>query len=176
MKSTLILLGCVAYSALAVSTSIKEKLGQAKRNTLAEQSATAQQCSCQVPVGPGGVLPNLGQAVLTGSTQGSQVSQGESLSSAPDSEYSENCEQAACSCHSATHSATASATRIRTYLVNGTVDAEEQDIFAESGTASSSSNGQKHHTQQSWVNNQGSSASGAVASCVAICATNGTTA
>jgi hypothetical protein len=103
MKSTLILLGCIAYSALAVSTSIKEKLGQAKRNTLAEQ--TAATCSCTVPPGVGGIQPNLGQAVLTGSSQGAQVSQGETLSSSPDTEYAENCEQAACSCHSSSHSA-----------------------------------------------------------------------
>ena len=57
MKSTLILLGCVAYSALAVSTSIKEKLGQAKRNTLAEQSAAV--CSCALPGAPGQGLPVL---------------------------------------------------------------------------------------------------------------------
>lgn len=170
MKSTLILLGCVAYSALAVSTSIKEKLGQAKRNTLAEQST----CSCVVPPGVGGVLPNLGQAVLTGSSQGAQVSQGQTLSSSPDSQYAENCEQAVCACHSASHSGSSSASRIRTYKVNGTVDALEEDIFAESGTASSAANGEKHHTQQSWVNNAGSTSSGAVGSCVSICAVNST--
>ena len=103
MKSTLIILGCIAYSTLAVSTSIKGKLSEAKKNTLAEQ--TAATCSCTVPPGVGGVLPNLSQAVLTGSSQGAQVSQGETLSSSPDTQYSENCEQAACSCHAATHSA-----------------------------------------------------------------------
>ena len=171
MKSTLILIGCIAYSALAVSTSIKDKLSESKK-TLAQQ--TAATCSCTVPPGVGGILPNLGQAVLTGSSQGAQVSQGETLRSNTDSEYAENCEQAACSCHSATHSAQASATRIRTYSVNGTVDALENDIFAESGTAASSANGQRHHVQQTIVNNQGSTSSGAVGSCVSICATNST--
>ena len=60
MKSTLILLGCVAYSALAVSTSIKEKLGQAKRNTLAEQAAAVIPCSCSLPVIGSGAVPILG--------------------------------------------------------------------------------------------------------------------
>ena len=72
MKSTLILLGCV-YSALAVSTSIKEKLGSAKK-TLAEQAA----CTCTIGSGAsaGNGLPALGQAVYAGSTQTAEVSQG----------------------------------------------------------------------------------------------------
>jgi hypothetical protein len=100
MKSTLILLGCVAYSALAVSTSIKEKLGQAKRNTLAEQA-----CSCSLPIlpGAGAGLPNLGQAVYVGSSQGSSVSQGATVHSTPDTQYSENCAQAVCECRSSAH-------------------------------------------------------------------------
>ena len=71
MKSTLILLGCV-YSALAVSTSIKEKLGQAKKNALAEQA-----CTCDLGAGANGSgLPALGQAVYAGSSQTAEVSQG----------------------------------------------------------------------------------------------------
>lgn len=71
MKSTLILLGCV-YSAVAVSTSIKEKLGQAKKNALAEQA-----CVCDLGAAPGGVeLPGLGQAVYAGSSQTAEVTQG----------------------------------------------------------------------------------------------------
>ena len=124
MKSTLILLGCV-YSALAVSTSIKEKLGQAKKNALAEQA-----CTCDLGAGaPGAGLPGLGQAVYAGSSQTAEVSQGQSIRNTPDTQYSEVCQQAVCECHSAAHNANLSATRTRVYNVNGTVDAEETDIF-----------------------------------------------
>jgi hypothetical protein len=138
MKSTLILLGCIAYSAVAVSTSIKEKLGQAKKSNLAEQT-----CSCSLPgiASPGAGLPALSQAVYAGSSQGAQLSQGETLASSPDTLYSENCEQDVCACHQAVHSSHATATRIRTYAVNGTVNASESDLWAENGNASSSANG-----------------------------------
>ena len=102
------------------------------------------------------------------------MSQGTTLSSNTDSEYVENCEQAACACHTAVHSAAASATRIRTIVVNGTVDAEETDTFSESGTASSAAHGVDHMVQTQIVNNQNSNAQGTVGSCVSICAVNAT--
>ena len=98
MKSTLILLGCV-YSALAVSTSIKEKLGQAKKNALAEQA-----CECSLGAGElGAGLPALGQAVYAGSSQTAEVTQGESVRNVPDTQYSEVCQQAVCECNSGVH-------------------------------------------------------------------------
>ena len=125
MKSTLILLGCV-YSAVAVSTSIKDKLGAAKKNTLAEQA-----CDCSLGgAGAGAGLPALGQAVYAGSSQSAEVSQGQSIRNAPDTQYSEVCQQAVCECNNQAHSATLSASRTRVYNVNGTVDALETNIFS----------------------------------------------
>ena len=97
MKSTLIILGCVAYSALAVSTSIKEKLGQAKKNALAEQACT---CSLSGLPGAGHGLPNLSQGVYAGSSESSEVAQGQAIMSVRDTQYSEVCQQAVCECNS----------------------------------------------------------------------------
>jgi hypothetical protein len=166
MKSTLIILGCVAYSALAVSTSIKEKLGQAKKNALAEQACT---CTLSGAVGAGNGLPSLGQGVYAGSSQSAEVSEGQAVMSVPDTQYSEVCQQAVCECNSQTQAAVLSATRTRVYTVNGTVDAAESDIFAAQGTAQQASSGSKRHQAASVLNNVGSTASGASQACVQLC-------
>lgn len=167
MKSTLILLGCVAYSALAVSTSIKTKLGQVKQNALAEQAS----CSCDLNglPGAGAGLPSLGQGVYAGSSQTAEVSQGESVRNTPDTQYSEVCQQAVCECNNAVHSANLSATRTRVYSVNGTVDAEETNIYAAQGTAQHASSGSRKHQSASVLNNVGASAPGGAAACVQLC-------
>lgn len=163
MKSTLILLGCV-YSALAVSTSIKEKLGQAKKSALAEQ------CSCDLGAGaPGAGLPGLGQAVYAGSSQTAEVSQGQSVRNTPDTQYSEVCQQAVCECNQGAHQASLTATRTRVYSVNGTVDAEETDIFAAQGSAQHSASGTRRHQSASVLNNVGATAPGAGQACVQLC-------
>lgn len=167
MKSTLILLGCVAYSALAVSTSIKEKLGAAKKNALAEQT-----CSCSLGANgaPGAGLPSLGQGVYAGSSQSAEVSQGENLYSVPDTQYNEVCQQAVCECQNQAQQAAFTATRTRVYSVNGTVDASETDLFSAQGTAQAAASGSKRYQQASVLNNVGSTAPGASAACVQLCA------
>ena len=169
MKQTLIILG---LSAVALAhTGLKTRLGQVKKNTLAEQS-----CSCSLASNSTGAgLPSLGSGTVNGWAQGAAVTQGETVSTIPDTEVTEQANSECCSCNTGSQSAASSATKTRHYDISGSISIAESVEWAESGNSSSSSAGEARKQSTSVESNESNSGSGAPnGGCVTVCASNNT--
>ena len=169
MKQTLIILGLSACA--FAHTGIKNRLGQVKLNTLAEQS-----CSCSLAANStGSGLPPLSSGSVNGWAQGASVTQGTSLSTIPDTEIIEQGASECCSCNTGSQSAASSATKTRHYDITGSISIAESVEWAESGNSSSSSEGEAKKQSTSEESNSNNSGSGAPnGGCVTVCAANGT--
>jgi hypothetical protein len=168
MKQTLILLG---LSAVAFAhTGIKTRLGQVKSNTLAEQ------CSCSIAANStGSGLPGLSQGTLNSWAQGGSISQGETISTVPDTEVTEAGASECCSCNTGSQSAASSGSKTRHYDILGSITIAESVEWAESGNSSSNSAGEARKQSTSEESNTSNSGSGAPnGGCVTVCASNGT--
>ena len=163
MKSTLILLGlsAVAFAHKGI------------KSRLAEQAAT---CSCSIPSGATGAgLPALGQATYNGFNQAGSVANGESISTIPDTEVTEQANSECCSCNTGSQSAASSATKTRHYDISGSISIAESVEWAESGNSSSSSAGEARKQSTSEESNESNTGSGAPnGGCVTVCASNNT--
>jgi len=169
MKQTLIILGLSACA--FAHTGLKNRLGQVKKNTLAEQS-----CSCSLPSnGTSGGLPPLGSGTVNGWAQGASVTQGETVNTIPDTEITEQANSECCSCNTGSQSAASSATKTRHYDITGSISIAESVEWAESGNSSSSSAGEARKQSTSEESNQSNANQGAPnGGCVTVCASNGT--
>ena len=169
MKQTLIILGLSACA--FAHTGLKNRLGQVKKNTLAEQAA----CSCSLSNTTGAGLPNLGSGTVNGWAQGASVTQGETVSTIPDTEVTEQAASECCSCNTGSQSAASSATKTRHYDITGSISIAESVEWAESGNSSSSSSGEARKQSTSEESNLSNAGSGAPnGGCVTVCASNNT--
>jgi hypothetical protein len=101
MKQTLILLGLAA--GVICDSAIKQRLGQVKAKTLAEQT-----CSCSLPEGSGsGSLPGLSQGTYSNWAHGASVTQGQTVQTIPSVASTETVLAADCECSSSAASSAA---------------------------------------------------------------------
>ena len=169
MKQTLIILGLSACA--FAHTGLKNRLGQVKKNTLAEQAAV---CSCSLSNTTGSGLPSLGSGTVNGWAQGASVTQGETVSTIPDTEVTEQANSECCSCNTGSQSAASSGTKTRHYDISGSISIAESVEWAESGNSSSSSAGEARKQSTSEESNLSNASGAPNGGCVSVCANNGT--
>jgi hypothetical protein len=138
MKQTLILLGLSAVA--FASTGIK--------NRLAQQAAAS--CSCSLPGTTGSGLPPLGEGSFNGWSQGTNVNQGSTLTTVPDTEVTEQSASECCSCNTGSHASASAAQRTRHYDITGSISIAESVEWSESGnsTAQSAGEAQRQSTEE----------------------------
>jgi hypothetical protein len=103
MKQTLILLGLAA--GVICDSAIKQRLGQIKAKTLAEQS-----CSCTIPGSGSGSLPGLSQGTYSNWAHGASATQGQTVQTIPSVASTETVLAADCECSSEVQASAASGT------------------------------------------------------------------
>jgi len=169
MKQTLIILGLSACA--FAHTGLKNRLGQVKKAALAEQAAS---CNCTLSgSGSGSGLPDLGSGTVNGWATGASVTQGETVSTIPDTQVTEQANSECCSCNTGSQQAASSATKTRHYDISGSISIAESVEWAESGNSSSSSAGEARKQSTSEESNESNSGSGAPnGGCVTVCASN----
>ena len=155
MKQTLILLGLA--TAVICDSGIKQRLGQVKAKTLAEQS-----CECSIPLGAvGGINPTgLSQGTYNSFATGASTSLGQTVQTIPDVAQTETVVSEACSCSEGSSQSTATGTIGKHYQLAGAIEVSESVEYGEVGGYSSSGSGSSHKQAACIVNNANGTTSG----------------
>ena len=188
MRSNTILLVALfagaIYAAPNTQPTLKKSLGQMSAKNLAQTEWSDSMDECQIPPDFGAgfdnetilecpcnftQLPGLGAGQSQGFEQRGEVTQVQSLSAVPDTQFNQICQTNCCECAESAHVALAIQAKNRTFTIQGAINVLERVYFAERERAAENSQSLAEKDTVCVTNNQ-NGGFGAAPECITIVA------